>query len=212
MKQSYPAIPTPDDERFLNILVKQYIKNNKTEVNRQIFEEAQKNKENFQDKNGFTYILEEDPYRWMRRIDNFLNTGYFGTRLVNGKEWDDLKSAPFGANVEPLRFHYYTGAYFYKLLHIINSKLTLANTLAFYPVFLSTIMVLAIFFFCYTFRISRWSAFIASIVIGLSRILLERSSFGWFDTDMYNIIFPLMIASVLTRALNSKSLKRYIYL
>jgi len=213
LNENYPTIASATKQRFSKSLLDEYLIKNKEEVSGQIAKDSQEAKEVFFDANGMPYLLEIDPYRWMRRIDNFLNTGHFGTSIKNGIEWDNLQFTPFGRKVEPIRFHYYLGAFFYKLLNFLNDKISLMNALAFYPVFLSSIMVVAIFFFCGTFGISRWSGFIASVVIGLSEVLLVRSSLGWFDTDLYNIIFALFIVSVLARGLNFETkAKKYVFL
>jgi len=212
ISEAYPTIPPEAKKNFSKAISRRYFRENQAEINKNISEELKIQKQYFQDDSGFTYLLEEDPYRWMRRVENVLNTGHAGGRIVKGEEWDDLKNAPFGGKIEPIKFHYYAGAYFYKFLHSINSRLSLMNCLSFFPLFLSAIMVLVIFGFCAAFGISRWSAFLASLAIGISRFLLARSSFGWFDTDLYNIIFPLVTVMVLAFALKAANFKRGIYL
>ncbi|MEI8344525.1 MAG: STT3 domain-containing protein [Candidatus Omnitrophota bacterium] len=39
--------------------------------------------------------------------------------------------------------------------------------------------------------------FLASIYLGLCPIYLRRTQFGWFDTDAYNVLFPLLILGTL---------------
>ncbi|MDD4955251.1 MAG: STT3 domain-containing protein [Candidatus Omnitrophica bacterium] len=212
VSDTYPWLTPEAKKNFITSISPRYLKENKAEIDKSISQTLETKKEYYRDNNGFTYLLEEDPYRWMRRIDNILNTGHAGTRLVNGKEWDDLKNAPFGGEVEPLKFHYYAGAYFYKLLHAINNRLSLMNCLSFFPLFLSAVMVLVIFGFCAAFGISRWSAFLASLAIGVSKFLLSRSGFGWFDTDLYNIIFPLLTMALLMLAIKRSGLRRYNYI
>ncbi len=208
----YPGLNSEDREKFLGVLFREYVKQNKQEIDAKVAHKSKELKAYFQDERGWTYLLEIDPYRWFRMVKNYLNTGIFGTRRVNGKEYDDLRQAPLGFKVEPIKFHYYIGAYFYKILHLLNNRLTLANALALHPVVFSSVMVVAIFSVSVLFGISYLGAFVASLVIGLSPRLLSRSSFGWFDTDIYNIFMPLFIASVLAYSFKGENIRNRIFL
>lgn len=209
---SYPDINEQNRAELLNILFQDTLKQKKSEINRDILRSANELKGYYQDERGWTYLLEVDPYRWYRRVDNFLTLGHFGTRRINHQDYDNLMSAPLGREIEPLKLHFYIGVYFYKFLHFFNNRLTLMNCLSLLPVFLSAIMVVAIFAICTLFGISYLGSFVASLVIGLNPIILYRSSFGWFDTDIYTILMPLIIAITLAYSFKQKELKNRIFL
>jgi dolichyl-diphosphooligosaccharide--protein glycosyltransferase len=204
---SYPGLNNEDRIGFLNTLLPYAIKQDKKDIDIEIARKSKELKSYFQDEKGWTYLLEVDPYRWLRRVNNYLTTGIFGTRLVNGKEYDDLIQAPIGCAVEPINIHYYIGVYLYKVLHLINNRLTLANILALHPLFFTPVMVLAIFAISIMLGISYPGAFVSSLVIGLSPTFLFRSSFGWFDTDIYNIFMPLLIITCLAYSFRSANIK-----
>ncbi|MEW6100804.1 MAG: STT3 domain-containing protein, partial [Candidatus Omnitrophota bacterium] len=179
------------------------------EVKERILSQAKEYKDYFQDENGFTYLVETDSYRWLRRIENYLNTGHFGTSKRGTYEFEDLMSYPAGFQVEPIKLYFYTGALFYKTLHFFNNRLTVMNCLAFLPVVFSGFIVLGIFWACYLFRVSSLGSFISSLIIGLNPLVLQRTSFGWFDTDVYNIIFCLLSLSCVAFSLRFKGIKYY---
>jgi hypothetical protein len=203
----YPDLNSADREKFLNVLLRESIKENRQEINAKVRKKTKELKAYFQDERGWSYLLEIDPYRWFRRINNFLNTGIFGTRRIDGRDYDDLMQAPFGFTVEPIKLHFYIGAYFYKLLHLVNNKLTLMNALAIHPVVFSAVLVIAIFGISILLGISYLGAYVVSLIIGLSPAVLLRTSFGWFDTDIYNIFMPLIITSALAYSFKGRNLK-----
>lgn len=150
-----------------------------------------------QDKDGVTYLLEIDSYRWYRWIDNFINTGHYGTSIKNHQEHDDLMRFPLGYKVLPQKLHYYSGVLFFKALRLIDKGISLVHCLSLYPALLSSIMVLAVFIISILFGLTFEGGFVASLIIGLSPLVLQRTSFGWFDTDIYNVFMPLVIALTL---------------
>lgn len=190
----YPGFSEEDRSAISKSVFKDQLRTEKKEVNNEIRSLSLKFKDPWLDKDGYSYLLEVDPYRWYRRVNNYLNSGHFGTTVSGNKEYDGLMWAPWGNfEVEPIKFHFYAGAYFYKMAHFFNNKISLAHSLSFLPVLLFMFTILALFAACAVFGISPWGAFTASMVVGLSPIILMRTSFGWFDTDMYNILFPLLI-------------------
>ena len=58
----------------------------------------------------------------------------------------------------------------------------------------------------------RVMAFCTSLVGALSPHFLQRSTFGWFDTDSLVVILPLMIAWAVMRFATTRSQKRWYYL
>lgn len=201
-----------DREKFLGALLQEKIRQEKRQINARVIARAKEIKEYFLDERGRVYLQEIDPYRWFRRINNFLNTGIFGTRRINGMEYDDLMFAPVGFRVEPIKLHFYIGATFYKILHLFNKRLALTDALSLHPVVFSSFLVIVIFLISSLLGISPLGAYLASIFIGLSPVVLFRSSFGWFDTDIYNMFMPLAVTSVLAYSFKVRRDKSLIFL
>ncbi len=208
----YPELTNADKEPLGNSLFKLYLKERKTEVQESVLKKSRELKQYYQDENGWTYMLEVDPYRWYRRVDNFLKSGHFGTIRINNQDYDSLMLAPFGAKIEPLKLHFYIGAYFHKFLHFINNKLPLTVSLSFLPVFLSVFMVIAVFCVSIMLGVSYEGSLAASLAVGLSPLVLMRSSFGWFDTDIYNIFIPLFITFFAAYSFKVKGARQILFL
>ncbi|MDD2680411.1 MAG: STT3 domain-containing protein, partial [Candidatus Omnitrophica bacterium] len=208
---AYAGLGEADKASLLDNAFKLYLKERKSEVRKAILQKSRELKQYFRDKDGWTYMQEVDPYRWYRRVDNFLKSGHFGTLRIHNQDYDTLMLAPFGAQVEPLKLHFYIGAYFYEFLHFINNKLSLMPALSFLPVFLSVFLVIAVFSVSLMLGVSYAGSLVASLAVGLSPAVLIRSSFGWFDTDIYNIFLPLFITCVVAYSFKVKGL-RHIFL
>ncbi len=174
-----------------------YIAKNHDKIDLKIEAKIKRLRDYYQDNAGWTYLLEIDPYRWQRRVESLLATGHFGTSRVNGKEYDMLMSGSTGEPVEPIKLHFLIGASLYKFLHHINNNLSVTNCISMQPILLLPLLIIAIFWLSSVMGISTLGSFIASITIGLSSIFIIRSSFGWFDTDIYNMILPVLIFSSL---------------
>ena len=209
---AYAGLDDADKINFLNNAFRMYLKEHKTEVRQAIEQKSRELKSYFRDKDGWTYMQEVDPYRWYRRVDNFLKSGHFGTVRINNQDYDSLMLAPFGAKVEPLKLHFYIGVYFYKFVHFINNKLSLTVVLNFLPVFLSIFMILGVFCVALMLGVSSLGSLVASLALGLSPAVLMRSSFGWFDTDIYNIFLPIFITYFAAYSFKVKGLKRIFFL
>ena len=209
---AYSGISEADRAGLLDEAFKVYLREHKSEVRKAIRQRSREIKGYFRDKDGWTYMQEVDSYRWYRRVGNFLRGGNFGTLRVNNQDYDTLMLAPFGAKIEPLRLHFYAGVYFYKLAHFINAKLSLMTALSFLPVFLSVLLVIAVFCVALMLGVSYAGSFVASLAVGLSPAVLMRSSFGWFDTDIYNLFLPLFITYLAAYSFKARGLRHIIFL
>ncbi|MFH1791789.1 MAG: STT3 domain-containing protein, partial [Candidatus Omnitrophota bacterium] len=63
----------------------------------------------------------------------------------------------------------------------------------------------AIFLYiCRLLNIPKLQCLVGGIFMALSPIFLQRSSYGWYDTDPYNVMFPLAILALLYHVLKSE--------
>lgn len=208
----YPDSLDSDKEKYAQSLFKPYLAEKKKEADRAVYLKSADIKDYYRDDRGYSYLIDTDCYRWLRRVENFLDTGHFGTTQIGKQEYDNLMFAPQGSKIEPIKLHYYIGAYFYKLLHSINHKLSLAESLAFLSPFLSIILVLAVFGISILSGISYLGSFLNSLAVGLANVVLNRTCFGWFDNDIYNIALPILIITVLAYSYKAKYPKNYLCL
>ncbi|HTY44971.1 MAG TPA: STT3 domain-containing protein [Patescibacteria group bacterium] len=209
----YPQRPTePAVQRIKKSAFDAYAQSNSAKIEQAIRNKSQEMKDYLRDKDGWPYLLETDAYRWARRAQTYLDTGRFGTSIRQNREYDDLEFAPRGDAVESIRLHFYISVYLYKAMHFLNDKLSLIGALGLAPVVLSPVLIVSFFYLCGLFGLSCMGSFIASIFFGLAPIVMARSGYGWFDTDIYNLCMPLLTTAVLAHAFKEKGRPRFLLL
>ena len=170
----------------------QYKRQARADIDSQVKELYGKLKDKFQDESGKTYIMELDCWHWARYVGNVIKHGYPGDEIKNGRQWDNFMLAPLGFDMHWTQFLFYLAAYMYKFFSLFV-KIPLLRFLFYLPVFFSLIFVALLYLF--SFRNGRYiGAITASLFVGLSPMLLQRSCAGWFDMDILSIIFPLLVA------------------
>ncbi|MGZ7108842.1 MAG: STT3 domain-containing protein, partial [Methanobacterium sp.] len=74
----------------------------------------------YQDQNALPYMYELDSYYNYRLTDNFINHGFFGDIILNGKDWDLHSSYPPGRTAEYPPLLIYLAALFYYFLNLFG--------------------------------------------------------------------------------------------
>lgn len=148
------------------------------------------------------YLLESDPYHFMAQVQNLLETGKVAERIENGKFLDKLRCYPHGYWV-PFGAQPYVGAAVYRILGIFKPGIELMEGLGYVPLILVVLGLGAFFFLCSTLGFGPGASAAAALTMSLSPIYLQRSSYGWFDTDPFNHLFPNLILALFFLALPS---------
>lgn len=138
------------------------------------------------------YLLESDPYHFMAQVENILETGSVSSRIEKGKFYDPLRRFPKGYWV-PYGWQPYVGVGVYKVLNFFKPGIPLMEALGFVPLILVPAAVFAFYLLCASLGFGTLASSAAALTMGLSPIFLQRSSYGWFDTDPYNMLFPALV-------------------
>jgi len=175
-------------------LLKETIKNynfKSQEIKKQINDIYRSLKDRFSDDNFQTYLMELDCWHWARYVENTVYLGHPGDRVINGKQFDDYMLAPKGTFLLWDNFLFYFSSILYKIFSIFKF-VPIYNFCFYLPLFFIFLFILVLFFF--TFRLGRYICAISScIFIGLFGPFIPRSSAGWFDKDILNLLFPILI-------------------
>ncbi|MBW3022569.1 hypothetical protein KY308_00505 [Candidatus Woesearchaeota archaeon] len=213
--QQYPNLPDKNKAVLVDQQFASYKESNKDQINAQIKDISQRYKEYFRFDDGRNYMPDIDPYVYLRYAENYLNHGYIGDekRIVNGTEvqWDNHQVAPLGVKVEPKTLHPYFLVYLYKIVRIFNPVTTPMQSSSYFPVILSALSVIPVFFIGKKLG-GNVGGFFAALIFALSTTFLGRTLFGHADTDAYNIFFPLFIVWIFLEAFEQKDkIKQMIY-
>ncbi|MFH1791186.1 MAG: STT3 domain-containing protein [Candidatus Omnitrophota bacterium] len=154
---------------------------------------------------GRVYLLESDPYYWMTMVELVLTNGYPGTSRRGGRIYDDLLGSANGTSMGPNRFLYYLSAYIYRLCRVVVPELGLGTFLFYLPLAFLLVFFIVLFLFCNRF-FSALGGVLAVFFTGFTPMLFYRSSAGAFDTDVLNLLFPLLIVWCLAGGMEKKRL------
>lgn len=147
------------------------------------------------------FLLESDSYFYYGLTERIANTGKISDRIKGSKFYYDLMMAPDGF-WSPLNLHPTVGFWIYKILHWINPHIELMFAVAFTPLVITALSIIPFLYICRLLSCGPISCFLGSVFFILAPIFVKRSTFGWYDNDPYNILFPLLILSGLFRGLS----------
>ena len=159
----------------------------------------------YQDQNGLPYMYDMDSYYNYRLTKNYLNHGYLGDTKVNGTEWDLHSYAPLGVPMDYPPLLVYLTAFIYKFLNLLVD-VPLMVICFWLPAFVAPLGGVVAYLFVRRFT-NEYGAFAAGILTVTAPFYFMRTVPGWFDTDMFNIIFPLLIVWFFMEALKARDIK-----
>ncbi len=148
------------------------------------------------------YLLESDPYHFMAQVQNILETGKVSERIENGKFHDPLRCYPQGYWV-PVGAQPLIGIAVYKAAGFLKPGIELMEALGYVPLVLVPAGILAFFLLCRTLGFGTTASAAGALTLSLSPIFLQRSSYGWFDTDPFNHLFPSLILALFFKAFDA---------
>ena len=164
----------------------------------------------YEDQNGLPYMYELDSYYNYRLTKNYLDHGYLGDMITNGREWDLHSYAPSGVPMDYPPLIAYLTAWIYKFINLFANVPLL--TLCFWlPAFVGPLAGIVAYFFVGRFT-NKYGAFAAGILTVTAPFYFTRSVPGWFDTDIFNIFFPLLVTWIFVEAIQAKKIKNQMVL
>jgi len=160
---------------------------------------------------GFVYAPDIDTYYWLRQADNILENGHVGDKIVDGEPWDSRMNAPFGVE-SSASFNPYFGVFIHKVLNLFGN-FSLMFSMMWIPIIVGALAILPVFFLVKRFG-NLFGAVFAALLIACLPYFVGRSSFGLFDTDVYNVTMPLFVVASFILFLDNlgKGFKSWFYL
>ncbi len=148
----------------------------------------------------YRYLSEADPYYYYALTQNILRNGRLGAPAAGGCFWNPRRLAPFG-NADAMNWHPYIGLWASRLVAMVNPSMSMMLAVGFTPLFLTVFAVAGYFLFAWLLSPGIFAFELGALVLFLSPIVIQRSTLGWYDTDPYNLIFPMLIFATLLAAL-----------
>lgn len=143
------------------------------------------------DQYNLPYMYELDSYYNYRLTLNYIEHGYLGDTKVDGQEWDMHSYYPPGVPLDYPPMIVYLAAFIYVVVNLFID-LPLIVVVFWIPAFIAPLAGIVVYLF--TRRISNGTgALVAGLLTVLTPIYFIRTVPGWFDTDIFVIIFPILV-------------------
>jgi dolichyl-diphosphooligosaccharide--protein glycosyltransferase len=199
----YPNLPDANKQTLVDQQFKAYLKSNSAAIDNQIKQTAAYFKSKMQyDVNGasYTYLGDLDSYYFLRYAENYLKTGKQADEIRNGTNWDNHMVAPIGAAMTPT-MHPYSIAYLYNFLRLFNKNITPMQASFYVPLVCAVIAAIAAFMIGKRLA-GNMAGLSASVLVSVNTMFLSRTMGS--DTDVYNLMFPLLIVWMIIEAFEAE--------
>lgn len=159
----------------------------------------------YQDQNGLPYFSEMDSYYNYRMTQDYIDNGHLGDVIVNGTQWDLHSYYPPGRSAEYPPLLIYLTTLVYKFINIF-SNVSLITVAFWMAPFVASLCVIPAYLFIR--RITNdFGGITAGILVGLAPFYFSHTFAGFFDTDMLNMLFPILIVWFFIESIRANSIK-----
>ena len=159
----------------------------------------------YQDDSGLPYFSEMDSYFNYRMTQDFLDHGYMGDVKINGTSWDLHSYFPPGKEVSYTPLIVYLTAFIYLLVNVF-SNVPLTSVAFWTGAFVASLAVIPAYLFIR--RITNdYGGITAGVLVGLAPFYFSHTFAGFFDTDMFNMLLPILTVWFFIESLRADNLK-----
>ncbi len=157
----------------------------------------------YRDASGLPYFSEMDSYYNYRLTNNYVEKGILGDSVVNGTNWDEHSYYPNGRVVDYPPLITYVTTIFYQIANMFKD-IPLKNVAFWTGSIVASLCVIPAYLLGR--RITNdYGGIVSGIIIATAPTYFAHTFAGFFDTDMFNMIFPLIamwffIESVITNS------------
>jgi len=141
-----------------------------------------------------SYLSGADSYYYLSLTQKVLEDGKLGSEVKDGRYYNPLREAPEGAWAL-MTLHPYLGALWYKAYRLVDPKSSLMGALCYFPLSLMVLVCIAFFYVAKALRFGLVASFVSCLSLSLAPFFIQRSAYGWYDTDLYQHLFPLAFSS-----------------
>jgi len=152
----------------------------------------------YTDDKGLPYMYEPDSYYNYRLAANTLDHGHPGDKIINGTPWDLHSNYPPGRQVDYPPLILWISIIFYKFLNLFTT-IDFMEACFWLPAIIGPLAGIPTFFFVRRY-VGNLSGLLAGILLVLAPFYFFRTVPGFFDTDMFNIFFPILVVLFFCKA------------
>ena len=203
-----PDMPADQKEQLIQTRINELLHENPDQARRAIQRLARQLDRKDKTARRIPYLLASDSFYYLRQTQKIIEQGSVSSKIKGSKYFNEMMLAPEG-HWEPLNLHPYLGAWLYRAWARFNPQLDLMHVVAFTPLVIVCLSLAAFVMVCARLRCHPVATLLGSIYFITAPILVKRSSYGWYDNDPYNALFPLLILAAFFYGLeHRRDLKR----
>ncbi len=188
IEDEHPSLSENDKQVLVDKDFHKLLKENPEKINSLIFEGLVQIL-GFDPQRAVSFLFEGDSYFYYGLTENIQETGSIGTKLTRGYFFNPLVRAPRGG-WQTFSLHPYLGFYLYKAIAFFDHTASLMVSIKWLVIILSLFCLVIFVAICYRMKFHAVPAFIGSIFFIISPFFTQRTTYGWYDTDVYNVLFP----------------------
>ena len=159
----------------------------------------------YEDAAGLPFYSEMDSYYNFRMTEDFLAYGHLGDTIENGIPWDLHSTYPPGKSAQYPPLIAYLTAVAYKVVDIFGA-VPLTNVAFWMGAFVASLAVIPAYLFVR--RITNdYGGVMAGILIGLAPAYVSHTFAGFFDTDQFAMILPILVVWFFAESVLAKNLR-----
>ncbi len=217
VKLQYSHLALSSQKNLIKQQLEIYKKDNAPQIDNLIKAQAKIMRAYFQDDYNQTYLYEMDPWHWYRLTQNYIRHGYEGDIEKNGKYYDMYIYAGLpdfyrpASTTKVASFHVFIAGVLYKLVHFFNKDVSFLKVFFYLPVLFSILAVVPAFFIARKLG-GNIAGFFSALIVAFHWNLLFKTVAGFSDTDIYSVLFPLLILWLFVEIFSSNSLKKKVAL
>ena len=144
VNKKFAYLPEQQRQRLINEQLNKLLSDSSDEINKQIKQTSDMLKSRYKDDNNDTYLLAIDPYLQYYYTENYVNTGTYGDKIIDGEPVVTLRGGRFYRH-DSFRFHPWLMSKWYKFLSMF-SHITIMHAVFLFPLFWMSLSVIFAFF------------------------------------------------------------------
>lgn len=186
-----PRLSSVERLRRANAAIAQNLKSNPADFKRVVAQQARVLERETRTVTRGGFLLEVDPYYYLSQTERILRTGRFADQTRGREFLNPMTLAPNGYWY-PMDLHPQIGACLVRAVRLLLPAIHTVAVVRWVPL-LAALAALAVFaVFCRRIAgITGWPGFLGLAYLMMCPMFLKRSLVGWYDTDPYNVLFPL---------------------
>ncbi len=159
----------------------------------------------YQDDTGLPYFSEMDSYYNYRLTADYLDHGYPGDTKINGTNWDLHSNYPPGRSAEYPPLIIYVTAWVYILANAV-ATVPLTAISFWMPAFIASLCVIPAYFMVRRLT-NDYGGITAGLLVALAPAYFNHTFAGFFDTDMFNVLLPLLVVWMFVESIRANDLR-----